>query len=168
MADLVAYYGIPFYGTAACSDAKTLDLQGASEISWEILSSILSKANIVHDVGVMDHCLSVSPEAVILADEVIESMKAYGRGITIENDTLDVDLIEAVGPGGNYVSTDHTLDNFNEVWYPAYFSRDRQNPDQSEVLARIRRKFASIMEEYEVPALDPERAAILDRHEKAL
>jgi trimethylamine--corrinoid protein Co-methyltransferase len=168
MADLVAYYGIPFYGTAGCSDAKTLDQQGAAEISYEILSTVLSKANIVHDVGVMDHCLSVSPEAVVLADEVIESMKAYALGIQIESDTLDVELIEETGPGGNYMSTEHTLENFNQVWYPSYFSRARQNPDQSEVLSKIRKKLRSIIEEYEVPALDAERAAILDRHEKAL
>jgi trimethylamine--corrinoid protein Co-methyltransferase len=168
MADLVAYYGIPFYGTAACSDAKTLDLQGASEISYELLSTILSKANIVHDVGVMDHCLSVSPEAVVLADELIESMKAYALGIPVENDALDVDLIEEVGPGGNYMSTEHTLENFDKVWYPACFSRARQNPDKSEVLSRIRRKLKSIMEEHEVPALDADRAAILDRHERSL
>jgi trimethylamine--corrinoid protein Co-methyltransferase len=168
MADLVSHYGIPFYGTAGCCDAKTLDIQGASEISYEVLSTILSKANIIHDVGVMDHCLSVAPEAVVFADEVIESMKTYVRGVPVENSNLDVDLIEEVGPGGNYMSTDHTLDNFNEVWYPNYFSRARQNPDKSEVLPKIRQKLKSIIEDYEAPALDKDRAAILDKYEKAL
>jgi trimethylamine--corrinoid protein Co-methyltransferase len=168
MADIVSYYGIPFYGTAGCSDAKVVDVQAASEISYEVLSTVLSKANLIHDVGVLDHCLSVSPEAVVLADEIIESAKAYARGIEISGDSLDVDLIEEAGHGGNYVSTDHTLENYKEVWYPKYFSRKRQNPDESEVLSLIKAKLKYIVEEYEVPALDKERAAILDKHEKAL
>ncbi|HEY3426778.1 MAG TPA: trimethylamine methyltransferase family protein, partial [Negativicutes bacterium] len=56
MADLVAFYGLPFYGTAGCSDAKVIDEQSISEVTMQIFSTMLSKANIIHDVGVMDHC----------------------------------------------------------------------------------------------------------------
>jgi trimethylamine--corrinoid protein Co-methyltransferase len=168
MADIVSYYGIPFYGTAGCSDAKTVDVQAASEISYEVLSTVLSKANLIHDVGVMDHCLSVSPEAVVLANEVIESAKTYALGIEIPDDTLDVGLIEEAGHGGNYMTTDHTLENYREVWYPSLFSRKKDNPQESEVMGLIKKKMKFIVDEYEVPALDKERAAILDKHEKAL
>jgi trimethylamine--corrinoid protein Co-methyltransferase len=168
MADIVSYYGIPFYGTAGCSDAKVVDVQAASEISYEVLSTVLSKANLIHDVGVMDHCLSVSPEAVVLADEIIESAKTYALGIETPDDSFDIGLIEEVGHGGNYMTTDHTLENYRDVWYPRYFSRKKQNPNESEVLSLIKKKLKYIVDEYEVPALDKERAAILDKHEKAL
>ncbi len=39
-ADLVASYGLPFYGTAGCTDAKTIDNQAVSEISYEIFSTL--------------------------------------------------------------------------------------------------------------------------------
>jgi trimethylamine--corrinoid protein Co-methyltransferase len=168
MADLVAHYGIPFYGTAGCSDAKTVDPQASVEIAYEVFSTALSKANIIHDVGVLDHCLSVSPEAVVLADEVIEMAKHYAQGIEISGTDLETELIEAAGHGGNYLTTDHTLEHYDAVWYPSYFSRKMKNPPESEVLPQIRQKLRHIIEDYEPPALDKERAAILDKHEKLL
>ncbi|MDR2484844.1 MAG: trimethylamine methyltransferase family protein, partial [Treponema sp.] len=168
MADLAAHYGIPFYGTAGCSDAKTVDPQSSAEIAYEVFSTALSKANIIHDVGVLDHCLSVSPEAVVLADELIEMAKHYVQGIEISDTDLETELIEAAGHGGNYLTTDHTLEHYDAVWYPSYFSRKMKNPPESEVLPQIRQKLRRIIEEYEPPALDKERAAILDKHEKLL
>jgi len=168
MADLAAYYGLPFYGTAGCSDAKTLDQQGAAEISYEILTTMLSKANIVHDVGIMDHCNSVSPETVVLADELIEGFKNYSRGISVEDEDFALDVIKEVGHGGHYLETDHTLDNYDSVWYPEIFSRQMANPDESEIMPRIKNRIKDIMENYEVPQCSQEKLDILAKWEKKL
>ncbi|HWR39132.1 MAG TPA: trimethylamine methyltransferase family protein, partial [Patescibacteria group bacterium] len=137
MADLVAYYGLPFYGTAGCSDARVIDEQAVSETTMQIFSTVLSKANIIHDVGVMDHCKSVSPELVVLADEIIEGMKYYSQGIDVEESDFALDVIEKVGPGGHYLTESHTNKNFRKVWYPSLFSRKMNNEDFSEVKGKI-------------------------------
>ena len=168
MADLAAHYGLPFYGTAGCTDAKTLDQQGAAEISAQILSSMLSKANIIHDVGIMDHCNNVSPEAVVFADELIEAYKHYSSGINMDDEDFVLDVIKEVGHGGHYLETDHTLDNFHSIWYPNLFSRKMQNPDESEVMPLIKRRIRDILENYEVSQCSKERLDILEKWEKKL
>jgi len=168
MADLVAYYGLPFYGTAGCSDAKVIDEQSVSEATYQIFSTMLSKAHLIHDVGVMDHCNSVSPELVVLADEIIEALKAYTAGIDAEEEDFVLDVVEEVGPGGNYLNTDHTLDNYKEVWYPQYFSRKMVNEDFSEVSGKIKSKIRDIVDNYEVEKLDSASLKCLADWEKKL
>ncbi|HWR41737.1 trimethylamine methyltransferase family protein [Sporomusa sp.] len=154
MADLVAYYGLPFYGTAGCSDAKVIDEQAVSEATMEILSTMLSKANIIHDVGVMDHCKSVSPELVVLANEIIEGLKHYTAGIDVTDEDFAIDVIKTVGPGGHYLGENHTNKNFRKVWYPSLFSRKMNNEDFSEVSGKIKLKITDILKGHEVPKLD--------------
>ncbi|MDA8228342.1 MAG: trimethylamine methyltransferase family protein [Desulfitobacterium hafniense] len=142
--ELARSYGLPFYGTAGCTDAKALDEQAVAEVTMEVFSTSLSRANLVHDVGVMDHCKSVSPELVVLVDEIIEQTKAYMQGVTVESEDLCLDLIEKVGPGGQYLTEMHTLDNFKRIWYPRFFSRQMQQGNNSFVRPRIKQYIADI------------------------
>jgi trimethylamine--corrinoid protein Co-methyltransferase len=157
--DLADYYQVPFYGTAGCSDAKFLDEQGVAEITMEIMSTTLSKANLIHDIGVMDHCNSVAPETVVLANDIIEGLKVFARGVTVDEKTLALDVIEKAGPGGAYVTSPHTAKNFRSVFYSSLFSRKMTNPDHSEVRENILATIKKAMEEHQVPALDK---AVLD------
>ncbi|WP_425058313.1 Glycine betaine methyltransferase [Sporomusa carbonis] len=154
MADLVAYYGLPFYGTAGCSDARVIDEQAVSEATFQIFSTMLSKANLIHDVGVMDHCKNVSPELVVLANEIIEGLKYYTAGIDVAEEDFAIDIIEKVGPGGHYLTETHTNKNFRKIWYPSLFSRKMNNEDFSEVSGKIKDKIKDILENHEVPKLD--------------
>lgn len=168
MADLVAYYGLPFYGTAGCSDAKVLDEQAVSEATMEIFSTMLSKANIIHDVGVMDHCNSVCPELVVLADEIIEGLKHYSQGVEVGEEDFALDVIEKVGHGGHYLTEAHTVENFRKIWYPNLYSRKMQNENFSEVRGKIRNKIKDIIERYEVEKLDASTLKDLAKWEQKL
>ncbi|MBF0443153.1 MAG: trimethylamine methyltransferase family protein [Oligoflexales bacterium] len=158
--EMADYYELPFFGTAACSDSKTVDVQPCCEISYQLLSTMLSKANIVHDIGVMDHCNSVSPAMVVIADELIESLKNYVRGIRADEEDIRLDLITGAGHGGNHLLEDHTLGNFMNIWYPEIFSRKMKNPNKSQILEIVQEKIRHIVENHKVPELD---ANILDR-----
>lgn len=168
MADMASSYGLPFFGTAGCSDAKTFDHQAASEVSYEVLSTMLSKANLIHDVGVMDHCNSVSPEAVVFVDEIIEGYKNYTRGISVNEEDFALDVIKEVGHGGHYLEVDHTLDNFRSVWYPDIFSRKMQNPEESEIIPIIKKRINDILEGHNVPTPSKDQLDILANWDKKL
>ena len=56
---MAEFYGIPFYGTGTVTDSKFVDIQSISEIEMSLFSSILSRATIVHDVGLLDHCRNI-------------------------------------------------------------------------------------------------------------
>lgn len=164
--ELANFYGLPFYGTAGCSDAKTVDPQSVAEVQMELFSTIMSKANIVHDIGVLDHCNSVAPAMVVLANEMIDQLSAYSSGVEVTDETLAMDVIKGVGHGGHYLNDMHTLMNFRSVWYPEFFKRRMVNPDRSDILEMVNEKIETILSSYEVPSLDSGILAELDKIEK--
>ncbi|UCH22346.1 MAG: trimethylamine methyltransferase family protein [Deltaproteobacteria bacterium] len=152
--EMADHYGLPFYGTAGCTDAKALDEQAVTEATFEIFSSILSKANLIHDIGVADHCNNVCPELVVLSDEIIETLKHYVQGIDVDSEEMVLGVVEKVGPGGAFLMEDHTLQNFKKIYYSDLFSRKMDNPDESEIRSKIRAKIKHIIENHQVPQLD--------------
>ncbi|MGL4606589.1 MAG: trimethylamine methyltransferase family protein [Eubacteriaceae bacterium] len=164
--ELANFYQLPFYGTAGCSDAKTVDPQSVAEVQMELFSTIMSKANIVHDIGVLDHCNSVAPAMVVLANEMIDQLSAYSSGVEVTDETLAMDVIKGVGHGGHYLNDMHTLMNFRSVWYPEFFKRRMVNPDNSDILEMVNEKIETILNTHDVPKLDPAILAEIEKVEK--
>jgi len=123
MAQMAQYYRLPFFGTAGCSDAKFPDPQAAAEAAFSCLSSALSGANLVHDSGWLDHGSVASPAYMVLVNEVLHMVDQYMRGMPVNDETLALDLIDRVGPGGHYLQETHTLQHFRDVWYSNLFDR---------------------------------------------
>jgi len=117
------YYKLPMFGTAGCIDADVIGAQAGVEITYQILMSVLSGADFVHDVGLAYHAKMVSPELIVFADEIIDMVKVPMGGLEINDETLSLDLIERVGPGGDYLSESHTLKHFRKFWVPTIFDR---------------------------------------------
>ncbi len=128
MAQMARHYNLPFFGTAGCSDAKFHDdPQAVIEATFSCLSSALSGANLVHDLGLLDHSAVISPNYLVLVDEILSMVNQYMRGILVNDETLALDLIDRVGPGGHYLEEEHTMRHFRDVWYSDLF--DRTNYD---------------------------------------
>jgi trimethylamine--corrinoid protein Co-methyltransferase len=153
-AELADHYGLPFYGTAGCTDAKLLDEQAVCEATFQIFATLLSKANIVHDIGVSDHCNSVNPALVVLCDEIIEMLKHFSQGVAVDPDDLQLDLIAQVGPGGAYLNQAHTMRNFRKIYYSKLFSRKMTNPEHSEIGDKLKARMAAIQADHRVPPLE--------------
>ena len=122
LTELCHYYKLPMFGTAGCSDAYNVGAQMSAEVTYQILMTMLSGADLVHDVGTLYHSF-LSPELVVFVDEIIDMVKVSMGGIEINEDTLPLDLIERVGPRGNYISEKHTLKHFRKFWAPTIFDR---------------------------------------------
>ena len=149
-----------------CSDVRTFDQQAAGEISFQILSTLLSKANIIHDMGLHDHCVNICPAAVVWANDKINGLKSYLKGVQGE---VDLDLIRDVGPAGNYLSEDNTLDHFREeVWYPEIETRRRVTTEESEIYGRIVARIDTILAENPGSKLPPEKLEFLNKKQEEL
>jgi trimethylamine--corrinoid protein Co-methyltransferase len=124
MAQLAQFYKLPFFGTAGCSDAKFPDPQAAAEVAFSCLSSALVGANLVHDAGSwLDHGSLASPAFMVLVNEIIYMVEQYLKGLPINDETLALEVIDKVGPGGHYLYEDHTFNHFKDVWYSDLFDR---------------------------------------------
>jgi trimethylamine--corrinoid protein Co-methyltransferase len=124
MSDISRYLGVPFMGTAGASEAKALDLQAAIESTVQVVLSGLSGATLVHDVGFLDCANIGSLEMLVMNDEIIAMIRRIMRGIEVSDDTLMLDLIDQIGPGGEFMSTQETARRCRtEIWNPTLMDR---------------------------------------------
>jgi trimethylamine--corrinoid protein Co-methyltransferase len=124
MAELAHYYyRLPVWGFSGCSDSKLPDIQAGIESALWVLWTALSGANLVHDVGYIESGLTCSYEMMVINDEIIGFVRRLLQGIPITPQTLALDLIDQVGPGGSFLATQHTRENFRNIWYPEILDR---------------------------------------------
>ncbi len=124
LADMSNYLDIPMFGTAGCTDSKIVDEQAAIEDALSVIMSAQSGANLIHDVGYIEHGNTASLENLAICDDLVGYARRMTGGIEVSEETLALDVIDAVGPGGNYLMEDHTLKHFKqETWYPRLFER---------------------------------------------
>jgi trimethylamine--corrinoid protein Co-methyltransferase len=80
-------------------------------------------ANLVHDVGYVESGLTCSYEMIVLGDEMIGMVRRLLEGIQITPETLALDAIQNVGPGGDFITAPHTTEHYRSVWYPRILDR---------------------------------------------
>jgi trimethylamine--corrinoid protein Co-methyltransferase len=124
--DITKWLEVPEYETAGCSDVKIFDEQAAMEATINIATAALIGGNMIHDVGYIEQGLTSSMELMVASDEIIDMVKRILRGIPITDETMALDVMDTVGPGGHYLEHDHTYNRFKtEIWRPKLL--DRQN-----------------------------------------
>lgn len=159
IAELGRWYGIPTWGYAGCSDAKVMDEQASLEAMLSVLMAKFSGANLIHDVGYMENGLTTSFEMIVLTDELIAMTDHIMKGIEVSEDTLMLDELDTVGPGGHFLDTDQTLNRFREFWFPGLLDRDRREQwleDGSMTLGqRLNARVREITKEHQSKPLDP-------------
>ncbi len=125
LAQMAQHYELPFFGTAGATDAKFCDAQAGAEAAFQCLSSAAIGSGLIHDCSSwMDHGNLVSPEFMVLVNDIVTSVKHYMEGIPVTEETLALDIIDKVGPGGHFLQEQHTMDHFRKVKYSKLFERD--------------------------------------------
>jgi trimethylamine--corrinoid protein Co-methyltransferase len=123
-AQVAQSFGLPTWGLAGATDAKRLDAQAGIESTFAIFSQALAGLNLIHDVGYMASGMACSCEQLVMGNEIIGMTKRFVDGITVDTDTLARDVMDAVGPGGNYLAQRHTVDHLRrELWHARLLDR---------------------------------------------
>jgi trimethylamine--corrinoid protein Co-methyltransferase len=167
MADVARYLDLPFMGTAGASEAKTLDLQAAIESTFQVVVSGLSAATLIHDVGFLDCAEIGSLESLVMNDEIISMSRWLTRGIEVSDETLMLDLIDEVGPGGEFISAKDTARRCRlEIWQPNLMDRQAWALWEAEgattTAQRIRRRLVDILQNHQPPPLPGGAATQID------
>ncbi len=176
VAELGRWYGIPTWGYAGCSDAKVMDEQAAAEAMLSVVMAKLTGANLIHDVGYMESGLTGSYEMIVLSDELIGLADNLMKGIEVSQETLMLDELHQVGPGGHFLNTPSTHQRYKEFWYPGLFSREIRESwvEDGELTLgeRLNSRVREIVKEHKPDPLDPgakeQIADILQRAEKEI
>ena len=165
------YYGLPMFSLGGCSDSKCVDQQAGIEAALTLMVTALTGGHIVHDLGYLESGLCYSLSQLAICDEILGWIEHFMCPVDVSDEALAVDLIDAIGPDGQYLDSEHTFAHFRERWYPTLF--DRENYDSwlakgGETLGeRARRRVEAILAEHKPDPLSEDVArevrAIVER-----
>jgi trimethylamine--corrinoid protein Co-methyltransferase len=156
-AEMARYYGLPSRGGGMMADSKAVDAQMGMEKLLNCLMASMAGLNVVAGVGQTDFINTVRADQMFIDNEMIGLVKRMCRGIKVNEDTVALDAISQVGPGGNYLAAEHTVANFRqELWFPRLFDRKIwavwEEEGAQDIAARARQKVASAKQS--VPPLE--------------
>jgi trimethylamine--corrinoid protein Co-methyltransferase len=158
-AQLAAHYKIPsdLYGLGA--DSKTLDEQAAFEKAMIGLLPALAGANFLSGAGEIEMGMTASPEQLVIDNEILGLILRAVRGINVNTDTLAMDLIEKIGPGGHYLISEHTRKYYSSEHLIAELS-DRttralwEKAQSKDIVQKAHEKMNQLLKDHQVPPLD--------------
>jgi trimethylamine---corrinoid protein Co-methyltransferase len=157
-AEMARFYRLPSRGGGLMADSKAIDAQMGVEKLMNCLMASLAGLNVVAGVGQTDFINTVRPDQMFIDNEIISIVRRMRQGFAVNADTMAVETIGEIGPGGNYLANEHTVSNFRkELWFPRLWDRQTWSVWEEngglDVAARAAEKVASAPDL--VPALDP-------------
>jgi trimethylamine--corrinoid protein Co-methyltransferase len=98
---------------------------------------------------------------IVLTDELVALADNLTKGIEITEDTLMLDEIHNVGPGGHFMDTEQTLNRFRDFWYPGLLDRSRRElwleAGATTLGQRLNARVKEIVKEYRPRPLDSDK-----------
>jgi trimethylamine--corrinoid protein Co-methyltransferase len=122
---LNAFYGIPVVAKSLLTTAKLPDAHAAAEKSAHTLAAALLGARIFTNAGLLAVDDIYSAEQVVIDYEIVQYARRVCQGFEFSEETLAIPAIEEVGPGGNFLGHDTTLEHYRAAtWDPALFTHN--------------------------------------------
>jgi trimethylamine--corrinoid protein Co-methyltransferase len=122
-------YGLPVWAFAGASDAKVMDAQAGAEAMFSIINAMLSRCNLIHDMGFLEYGSTSSLEMLTMANELVAMSRFFSGGIPVNEETLALEAIERVAsgdPGSIFLMDDHTFEHFMQAQFlPKLLDRSR-------------------------------------------
>lgn len=157
---LVRYYGLPARSGGALTDAHYPDAQAGLESMMGMLTAINSGADFVlHAAGILSSYLTFSYEKFVMDDEICDRVRRFHSPLVVNADTLAYEVIEAVGPGGNYLAEEHTVERCrSEFWRPTVSAQQDLEAwiqtGRPDMVALAQKRWQKLVAEHQDPPLD--------------
>lgn len=111
--------GFPVYVNVNLTDAKVLDVQAGMEKMGSFVLGMLAGADQFGHGGIVGTDHGGSLEWLVIDDEAVSYARRVARGFAVDDEALALDVIASVGPGGDFLAEDHTVEHFRkELFLP--------------------------------------------------
>lgn len=176
LTQMARFYNLPSWVGAGLSDSKVPDAQVGYEFATNALLAALSGANIVYGAGALESALTIDYAKLIMDAEAMHHIRKIINGVQITPESLALDIIHEVGPGGEFLTHEHTFSHLKEQSQVSVFNRQTRTAweaagrkDAAEIAYE---KAKQILENHRVAPL-PQGSAeevcrIIDEYEKEL
>jgi len=119
---------VPNYNSSGLTDAKIPDAQAGWEKGLTTLMAAMGGSNFVHHAaGMLESMLAVAYEQFVIDDEIIGMCCKALKGIEVDAEHLALDVIDAAGPGANFMAEEHTLKHMHEEYFVGNGVTDRKS-----------------------------------------
>jgi trimethylamine--corrinoid protein Co-methyltransferase len=169
MSQMGKFYGFPTYINVNLTDAKTLDIQAGLEKMGSFILGAISGADLFGHAGLLGTDHGASLLWLVIDDEIMEYVRRILRGFDLNVETLAYLVIADIGPGGNYLTHNHTLAHFRkELWAPRpIWTRETYenwvSKGSRSMGDRALDRLHQILDRYEPFQIDPQLSQELDR-----
>jgi trimethylamine--corrinoid protein Co-methyltransferase len=153
--ELAHHWGMPAFGGAYGTDSLELDSwQSAAEVALDPFLIGLSGCEIVTGMGLRNTYTLLYPEAVIFDDDLYHRARYALQELDVNPETLAVDVIEKVGPGGHFLAQKHTRTHMRHSLQRSITQQLDQEGSYLPALEAARQKFSWIYENHHPQPLD--------------
>jgi trimethylamine--corrinoid protein Co-methyltransferase len=109
--EMARYYGLPAEGTGGGTETYSPGIQASYERAMNSLIPMLSWPDLIVGSGLLGGSMILSLEQLVIDAEVFRMSKQAHRGILTNDEMWLDDVIQRVGPGGNFLSEKSTVAN---------------------------------------------------------
>jgi len=83
----------------------------------------LAGANMIYGLGMLEGGLTWDYASMTMQNEMAKQLLQCVRGITVNDEEMALEVIKSVGPGGEFISHEHTFQNFRKLSAPKLLDR---------------------------------------------
>jgi trimethylamine--corrinoid protein Co-methyltransferase len=158
--EMARYYGLPAEASGMGTDHHVPSIQAGYERAVGGMLPALSWPDIMVGPGLLGGSMILSLEQLMIDVEVFRLYKRARQGITIDDDKWLEDVIDRVGPGGNFLAETSTVKGIrNGEWYVSKFGvhdtfEGWETAGRPLLLEEAREKVRQILAMHEPLALD--------------
>ncbi len=168
-AQLAHAYGLPFQGGSGL-DACLPDAQAGLERMLQAAPMALAGVNFIHlAFGMIDQLLTASYEQAVIDNEILAAAFRLAEGFEVTPETIGLDQLRTVGPGGNFLTEPYTVRNLRRFqWRPQLSTRlvweDWQETHGGrDMRQRANQMARRLLEQHHPDLVSREQAAELER-----
>ncbi len=156
---LARHLSLPSRAGAAVTDAHLPDLQAGIESAAAMTAVVEAGVNFVlHGAGILSALNAMSFEKLVADDEMVGMLRTLRAGVPVDDESLAVDVIGRVGPGGNFLLEEHTAAHCRDGYRPSFFNRRRHDAWRQhggrDVVAEASLRAAALLASYGAPELE--------------
>jgi trimethylamine--corrinoid protein Co-methyltransferase len=166
-ARMARYYQLPCRSGGSLTDAHVADARAAGESMLSLATAVRNGVHfILGAAGVLATYMAMSFEKFLIDEEMCGVLRKLITPIDVSDATIDLEMIKAVGIGGQYLTQPktlqlcrtefHTTALFKQQNHDGWKARGSERIDQAAAEQLGRR-----LVEYEKPAIDPDVEAAL-------
>jgi len=175
--EVARYYGFYVTVNGFNTASKMSGAQASYEKAISTLLPVLAGADGVYGAGSLEGGMAASFEELVMDNEICKAVLKAVQEIEVNDETLAVDVIDKVGPGGHFLAEKHTLNHFKDVlFFPELTDRNSydtwKKAGGKSMVKRAREKAEQILKDHWPTPLDKdvqkEISEIISRAEKEL